>query len=133
MNLEWKESYSVGVKEIDSQHKYFIETINQFGDAVISGNKKKIDSVLDKLLKYTVFHFDTEEKYFDEFNFDGAAEHKAKHAEMRDEVNGYVAEMKTDEIATSIKLVEFLHRWLDEHLVEMDHKYVNCFKEHGLK
>ena len=27
MEIEWKEEYSVGVKEIDDQHKYFISLL----------------------------------------------------------------------------------------------------------
>ena len=134
MDIKWKDEYSVGVKEIDDQHKYFIKLLNDLFCAV-SGNKSQpeLKDLFERLAEYAEKHFATEEKYFDEFGFEGAAEHKLKHQEMRDEI----ARIKNQSAKSGIhfygSIVYFLQEWLDEHLVKMDQEYKKCFASHGLK
>ena len=67
--LEWEEKYSVGVVEIDNQHKRMFEIINELFEAI--NNKiieEKLDKIIAKVVDYKDFHFTTEEKYFKEFN-----------------------------------------------------------------
>ena len=67
--LEWEEKYSVGVLEIDTQHKKLFATINELID-IIGGHFEQlaINKVVSELLDYKKFHFATEEKYFKEFD-----------------------------------------------------------------
>jgi len=39
-----------------------------------------------QLVNYGNFHFATEEKYFDEFNYEDTEEHKKRHQEFRDKL-----------------------------------------------
>ena len=66
--MKWDESFSVGVKEIDAQHQKLVAMINELHAAMKEG---KVHDVLGEIIsgmaKYTIFHFETEEKYFEEF------------------------------------------------------------------
>src|SRR3989339_1805386 len=87
MKIEWKKEYSVGVEEIDDQHKYFISLLNDLYDAIIAGKSRaELNELFLYLADYAEKHFATEERYFDEFGYEGTVEHKAKHQEMRDEI-----------------------------------------------
>jgi len=78
--LEWEDKYSVGVVEIDDQHKRMFATINELLDSINNGTTEEhIGNIIESLVKYKIFHFETEEKYFKEFNYDGAEEHISRH------------------------------------------------------
>ena len=134
MPLPWKDEYSFGIKIIDDQHKMFVAALNELYKTIEKKNvKTEISKILEKIEEYATFHFSTEETYFDEFNFEGAAEHKAKHQEFKEKFAGIQKKFGNDELALSFKLMDFLENWLLSHVTDMDTKYVNCFKDHGLK
>jgi len=91
-----------------------------------------MESVFTRIGEYAKFHFDTEERYFDEFHYAGAAEHKQKHQEFREAFAKISSDYLTDHITASFNLADFLEDWLFDHVMNMDKKYVSCFKEHGL-
>jgi hemerythrin len=134
MEIEWKDEYSVGIKEIDDQHRYFISLLNNLYGAIGSSkNQIELEILFQKLSDYAEIHFATEEKYFNDFNYEGAEEHKLKHQEMRDEI----VRIKNQESGNNIdfygNIVYFLKDWLEDHLEKMDQKYKDCFVRHGLK
>lgn len=132
--LIWQEKYSVGVKLIDDQHKIMFATINKLLD-MLSGMPQKIeiDEVVLKLVEYKKFHFETEEKYFDQFNYENSEEHKSKHQDFNNKLDELVAKNKEDSITLAFSLVDFLEDWLLDHLITEDQKYVACFAKNGLK
>jgi hemerythrin len=134
MEISWKNEYSVGIREIDDQHKYFISLLNNLYNAIVAAEKREeLRGHFEALKDYAEKHFATEEKYFDEFCYDGAEEHKAKHREIRDEIKRIENMAEGKEIDFYGSLVYFLNDWLEDHLQKMDQKYKDCFHEHGLK
>lgn len=132
--LEWEEKYSVGVEEIDNQHKQMFETINELLESIDNGTTEEhIGNVIDSLVKYKMIHFATEEKYFKEFNYEGAEEHIANHGEFSKKLDLLKEKYKTTSVEFAFELVDFLEDWLIYHLSNTDQMYVNCFKSHGLK
>lgn len=132
--MEWKNEYSVDVKEIDKQHKTLIETINLLNTSINEmKTKETLFDILDKLATYTVEHFATEEKYFDKFNYEHTKEHKEEHSKFKKEVEKAIKKAKNNEMEVSFELIDFLEDWVINHVTGMDHEYVECFKKHGLK
>ena len=132
--LKWEDKYSVGVKLIDDQHKTMFETINQLIDLMSATPKKlELDKVITRLIDYKRFHFSTEEKYFDEFNYEDKEKHVAEHKSFNSRLEEIVNKHRDDTVALAFALVDFLEDWLIDHLMVMDQKYVTCFREHGLK
>ena len=74
--LTWQEKYSVGIKEIDNQHKQLIDMINELNDAMLAKRGKEVlMSVLNKLAAYCVTHFTNEEKMMSTHDYPDFAEH----------------------------------------------------------
>lgn len=134
MEAKWKEEYSVGVKEIDDQHKHFIDLLNRICDAV-GGNKSlaELEVLFQELAEYAKKHFATEEKYFDKFSYPEAEEHKLKHREMWQDVQDIRNMKDKDAIDFYGSVVYFLIEWLENHLEKEDQKYKECFSAHGLR
>ena len=67
--LTWQNDYSVGVKELDQQHRKMFDLINQFYDSMIEArNKDNVKKTLKELVEYSHSHLATEEKYFKKFS-----------------------------------------------------------------
>ncbi|HOX96469.1 MAG TPA: bacteriohemerythrin [Candidatus Woesebacteria bacterium] len=134
MAIYWEDKLSVGVEVIDTQHKKFIELLNELSEAITSmKTSETIEKILDGLDQYAVYHFETEEKYFKEFHFEGAEEHIREHRNFVEKLGEIKKGYNTDRLKMSIKLVEFMTDWLINHLEMMDRKYVECFSQHGLR
>lgn len=132
--IEWEEKYSVGVREIDEQHKLLIETINELVNVVASNpSKEGLMSIIENLINYKKIHFATEERYFEEFNFAGAKEHIAAHEEFGEKIKMIQEKNGDDVVAMTYDLVDFLEDWFVEHMLTVDQEYKDCFMAHGLK
>lgn len=127
--IEWDDSLNVQVKEIDDQHKNLIITINKAHE--ISSNEDK-EKILNNLIEFTRVHFSTEEKYFKKFKFEGTEEHMQEHADLILKVLKY-KDLFDESKCDWNEFLNFLKNWLEDHLKELDQKYVKCFKENGLK
>ncbi len=132
MAIKWDEKYSVNVKEIDDQHKNFIEIMNKLYAAVNEmRTKEDLKNILNELTEYADKHFTTEEKYFDEFHYELADEHKQKHKELKEKIIEFQKKFgEKNEI--SLELSDFLENWLVDHLDNQDKKYTECFNKNGL-
>lgn len=68
--IKWTENLSVGVKELDNEHKKLIDLLNQLYTGMKNREENKvIKSILDDLVNYTLSHFAHEEKYFKQYNY----------------------------------------------------------------
>ena len=80
MYAEFDESLVTGNKEIDEQHKEWIDKINKLLKCCEEGGGKlEAIKMLDYMADYSEFHFAAEEKLQEEAAYPGFAEHKAKH------------------------------------------------------
>ncbi len=132
--LEWEEKYSVGIEEIDNQHKHMFATINKLLDIISTGStKENLGDIIEALVKYKIFHFATEEKYFKEFNYEETEDHIKKHKEFNDNLTILKEKYPEYTIEFAFELINFLEDWLINHLMVVDQRYVKCFHEHGLK
>ncbi len=137
MPIQWENIYSVGIKEIDEQHKKLISLINQLlyiiKDEKIASHHDELKTILSDLINYTNYHFETEEKYFAKFNYEDTEEHIEKHHEFRAKIMNISQEYKNNELETSYDLIEFLEDWFIDHINGTDKRYVKLFQDNGIK
>lgn len=124
---------SVGVKEIDLQHQEFINILNNLYDYTYqSKSKEELEVLLSRLASYATNHFKTEEKYFDDFNYEFAEEHKSEHSKLLKQIAEFQNNFQSGQAEVTVELIDFLEDWLVHHLGNQDKKYIQCFAEHGL-
>ena len=136
MAIEWFDIYKVDVKEIDLQHEYFVGLLNKLYLAAKKKDTKQLDKILADVAKYASAHFETEERYFDKFNYENAEEHKGDHQKMKAEVERFLEKNKgtvENKEVLCLELLDFMEEWLHNHLVQQDAKFVKCFHENGIK
>lgn len=133
MPIPWTKDLSVGVKEIDDQHQVFLKILNSLYEVVVHADSApELASILNQLNAYAAFHFATEEKYFDKFNYEFTAEHKKEHQKLLAQVENFNKKFKSDGVGVLPELLNFLEDWLVDHLSAQDNKYKECFKKNGL-
>jgi len=133
-SIIWSDDYKLGIEIIDSQHKQFVEIIDELYRSIQNlTSERELEGVLDKLVNYHTLHFATEERYFEEFNYEGTEEHKAAHHAFNQKISDFQKQAKEGTHDIGFDLIDYLEDWLVNHLATMDKKYVACFHEHGLK
>jgi len=136
--ISWDDRLVMGLPEIDRQHHKLINLINQLDEQTKAGKgKDAIGEILDELIIYSATHFWMEERYFDQFGYADAEEHKQEHAALAEKVGNFAAELNSaDESrvqAVLAELINFLSIWWKYHILDTDMKYARLFREKGVK
>lgn len=118
----WKDAYSVGEPSLDAQHKQILSIINDLYVAIDAGrehdNRKKL---MDRLVTYTMTHFEHEERMMRACGFPDFDNHKVQHDQMRRYAAGLSANAS---LVTSHDLLNFLKHWWTNHIRAEDQCYV---------
>lgn len=126
---EWSETYSVGVDDIDNQHRQLFALINELWRAVNDGSKPpQLDRVFRRLEEYTVRHFRDEEKLMAASGYPGCAEHKRTHVRFI----RCVAEAKANYHAgqgMAPETMYFFSNWLVNHVQKDDRAAADFYLE----
>lgn len=133
--MEWKDIFSVNVKEFDEQHKKLIEMINELHDAIKKGQGRvAIAAVMEGMIDYALTHFANEERYMYLFHFPGYNEHKLEHDAFVDKVVDFQKMMGHEENpAFSLEIMEFLENWLVKHIQVIDRRYGPFLNTKGIR
>jgi hemerythrin-like metal-binding protein len=134
-NLIWNDSYTVGVQEIDDQHKKLFSIINSRFDLMKNAeNDEKLKAVLKELSDYASYHFSTEEKYFQQFQYEKSQIHISQHDAYKDTMQTYSVKLNSEnKLIVAYELMDFLVSWWINHVTGADQEYKECFASHGLK
>ncbi len=131
--MKWEDSFSVGIKKIDEQHKKLISMINDFHVSLSKGHgKKALSRILEELASYVEEHFSTEENYMQEFDYPGYIAHKREHDNFTSKVLQIYEEYQEGKEVVTLELLDFLKKWLKNHILGTDQKYAPFFKQKGL-
>ena len=131
--FEWDESFSVGVKLIDEQHKVWIERLNGVSAAIESHQESRhISKTLNFMMDYVEFHFAAEESLMAAQIYPGLEQHKLGHQEFRNTLMDLlVLEFEDDDctgrIADSIN--NFQISWLKNHIQQTDRQFADFLRE----
>lgn len=126
--IQWSKLFETNLDIIDYQHKVLIKKINQLNQSIQDNFFENNNILLDEILEYTFYHFDTEETYFDIYDYPEKESHINEHRNFRD----YIKNISKEEIYNlefNKKLFNFLHEWIMHHTFEFDIKYVQFFKQ----
>jgi len=131
--LTWSDEYSVGVQEIDDQHRQMLDYINELEGVLGSTSARDhIVNVLNGLVTYTKEHFTTEENYFRLFDYEERDAHIAEHLNLIEDVEVFIFRLETGAELTPATVLAFLKTWLIEHILGADKRYMACFHKNGL-
>jgi len=121
--LQWSDDLSVGIQEIDKQHKELIARVNALGKAMQEGRgQQEIGATLAFLGEYVVKHFGDEEKRMARHNYPGLAAHQLQHHMFVSSFTGL--KRQYEQQGASSPLLLHLHsrvsEWLVNHIKNTD-------------
>lgn len=132
--VEWSGELSVGIEEIDEQHKVLVELVNRMNQAIQERHGSDVvKEILKELIDYTRIHFAVEESLMRILDYPGYEQHKIVHEELFKHVMQLQEKVKSGKTAIGFELMHFLKNWLTKHILEEDMEYSEFFLAAGAK
>lgn len=126
--LQWREEFSIGIDEVDYEHRHLIDLINQAYARLGEGAAGGLDLVLGEIYAVVSSHFALEEKQMRARGYPAFAEHKEDHEALLDDLLEIMDRAErgrtTDEPSLEVRLSDWfgvhfrthdarLHRFLE--------------------
>jgi hemerythrin len=126
--ITWKDEYSLGIENIDQQHKKLFEIAGRayelLKDQHYLDKYDKIIEILDELKEYTVYHFNQEEEYMKSINYKKILSHKVQHDDFVEKVNNVDFRHIDDNQDKYItETLDFVLNWIQQHILGTDKLY----------
>lgn len=132
MGVEWRESLSVGIEEIDIQHKELLAHFDRLLKACETGQGgDELQRLLGFLDGYVTRHFGDEERIQRQHLYPGYATHKLEHDSFVKRLKALEADVDRQGIALHhvIETNHLLLKWLIHHISTVDVQLGKFLKE----
>jgi hemerythrin len=122
MTLEWTAALSVGLEEIDAQHRELFRRTGQLLDGLRAGEPGQIVPLVEFLHQYAVVHFGAEEDAMRAEGYAGFQRHKAEHDRFIADLLVLAEELddRGPGAFLSVKASAWLSEWLRAHVSGTD-------------
>jgi methyl-accepting chemotaxis protein len=132
--IDWNDSFSVNIKEIDNQHKRIIDFINQvYKGMMMEEGREVLGKALESLVGYTKTHFGYEERLFKQHGYPDTQSHIEKHEKLVNQVLDFYNKFQSGEAEVDNDLLKFLKSWLINHIRGTDKEYSAFLNEKGVR
>ncbi len=126
--LVWSKEYEFGISEIDSQHRHWLDILNNFYDHLESANMKDhLLTLIDEAINYTHYHFFEEEKLMTGIGYPAIEEQKEMHREISKKIQGFKETIEADKALVSMTVTHEFKDWFRHHILEEDKKYARLY------
>ena len=117
----WQPFLSLGVEELDAQHKRLIAIANDFLDAARSGQADRaVRHAAAALLAHADEHFADEEAYMASIGYPDLDAHREKHRDLHTRAADLVQRLEASETVEPRTVDVLIKTWLLEHILGTD-------------
>ena len=124
MALQWRDQLSVGNNVIDNDHRYLIDIINRVEQCLLRKNRAELTLELANLTKYSLVHFEREEKIALAVGYTQLPNLNESHLSLLNRLKQMQDEFDAMGLAWSPEAAEhftnFLRSWLIDHVIKED-------------
>ena len=122
--IVWDDSFSVGIEELDKQHKQIVGVINRLIDEPKEGfDPDEVAKILDELTKFAHYHFKMEEQLLAEHGYPDLHTQQDEHKEFRIELANLCMDSMKNHTIIPINVLLYLREWWTDHILVKDMKY----------
>ena len=126
--MTWTSAMSVGLPELDEDHRVLIRIINQLAESERNEDHVSVlRQCLYSLLRYAEFHFAREEKVMAACEFPALTHHKGEHRAFTEHMRKLAAALDADDLPpaeiVNQELLTYLKDWLNHHILIEDMSY----------
>jgi hemerythrin len=121
--LNWSPSCSVGVAEIDAEHRHLFDLLNHLYDNIMDGSASNLSTgvILDQVYDFAIKHCGHEEEMLAAVHYPGIAQTRLDHEEFRGTIEEYRRKL-AEHGGISMELANFLIEWVLQHVLKEDKK-----------
>lgn len=129
----WSKDLETGIEILDDQHKKFLMHANRFIIKIKAGKAAEgIWEEFEFIKDYLMYHFQTEETFLYEKNYDKYGEHQAEHLQMKFRTKMVGNALKENDPEKAVKeFVEFVNEWVINHILKSDLEFSRYLKSSG--
>ena len=120
--MQWKDEYSLGIAEIDAQHRELLSLFGRISQGIVAGASwSDLHYRVSELRQFADFHFAFEEGLMRMFGFPGVQEHTSAHRALFSKLD----DMERRSVTSNVEreLLQFLVTWLIQHIQADDRDY----------
>ena len=122
--ITWKEEYSAGNREVDSQNQNLIDRVNELHAEMLLGKSEgSLSCRLDELIVETRASFAAEEKLMEEWSYPRLPAHRAEHDQFLRQLEQFRQDVEDGRMELSVRVAVFLKHWLEDHMAGSDRAY----------
>jgi hemerythrin len=126
--MEWSADHSVGIEEIDRQHKELLRLFSIIKEAIANDQGwSAIHYGLVEVKRFAHFHFQFEEALMRLYGFAECAQHTATHEKMLHRLES--TEHESLQESTKEEILRFFRDWLVDHIHGADRSYARHILE----
>ncbi len=119
--MKWSLEYSVGIRNIDEEHKKLFEIISSIEDS----KAISVIEVLKSMVEYSKKHFSSEETYMKKIYYPQLDYHVQLHRQFEEQIIKYLTALKKGDELDLKNIRNFLEKWLINHILKEDKKIGN--------
>ena len=119
--IDWRDEFSVGVPDVDHEHRQLIALINQlYADMSRQTPRHGVEDFLGDIYSRISAHFALEEKIMRQHRYDQYDDHKQDHERLLDELRDMMDDYEQNAHFDDAALAEALRSWFTEHFRTRD-------------
>lgn len=120
--MEWKDVYSLGIEEIDTQHRELISLFKRIVETAETGARwDTVHYQVMDLRRFAEFHFEFEEALMRMYGYRELDDHALSHQAFFTRLNEI--EHSTNKDYVQKEMLRFLSDWLMKHILVADKSY----------
>lgn len=123
--ITWdSEKFSVDVKEMDEQHRKWIDIINRLHTSLI-GQDLSVppELAIREMIDYTKLHFKHEEDLMHDVQYPSFQKHKQEHENFIVKIDKLDQDINNGTNILKTQIMSILKNWLIDHICKMDKAY----------
>jgi hemerythrin-like metal-binding protein len=122
--LQWQDNFSIGIEEVDHEHRELIGLINTLHDSLAADRSAgRVEAFLGEVLTDISAHFALEEKVMRARRYDALAAHKADHERLLDDLRDLMDEQAAGTALDDERFAARLSAWFGGHFATHDARF----------
>jgi hemerythrin-like metal-binding protein len=122
--LQWQANFSVGIDEVDHEHRELIGLINALHAALGEDRAgTRTEEFLGEIFADVSAHFALEERIMRDRRYDALAEHKADHERLLDDLRDLMDEQAAGAVLDDERFAGQLATWFAGHFQTHDARF----------
>ena len=124
--IQWDDSLSVGVDEIDTQHKRLIDLHNRVHECILGVKGEDCDTVtkeaINEMMAYADYHFNCEREYMEKICYPAIVAHLRCHSTFEDEIYQHFRAAINGQYILPTEVIKLIKKWFHDHITTEDRK-----------